>query len=277
MTNPRPDYGWLAAAIAIVFASACSFDQSGIEGDATAGIDARAITDAPTTADRQPHVDSRPAPDADITQAGTILSRPAGDLAMDADASDWGAAIWTEFDIEDAALRANCIATYQPSTRVRFASLHDATYLYFFFQVSDSLLNTDGPYLYDDDAIILYLDAAGDRSGWYGWDDHKIALSDGYWQDYADSSSEISLTGDYATTGAGYNFEIRIRKDSLGAAPLATNLGFDVMLADDDTYGETDCWGWWYIAPAPHCGDCCEGDISYPGCDTSVMGRLVLQ
>ncbi len=276
MAHPRSGNNWLLATIPIVLASACAFDQSGIEGDATDRVDARPIIDASITADRRPHYDSRPAVDADLTQAGTVISRPTNNLTMDANADDWVGAAWIDFAIEDAALRANCIESYQPSSQVKFASLNDDTYIYFFFQVADSLLNTDGPYLYDDDALILYLDAAGDRSGWYGWDDHKIVLSDGYWQDYADASSDIALTGDYDTTAAGYNFEIRIRKDSLGATPSAI-LGFDLMISDDDTYGETDCWGWWYIAPAPHCSECCESETSYPGCDTSVMGALLLQ
>ncbi len=258
--------GWLAGG--------CSFDVGGLseDGGGAPPDAAHATIDGPIVS----FPDAAHPIDASLDQPGTVPSTPSpGGLSMDADPSDWSGADWQYFDIADAAARVNCVAGYDDSISVRYASMHDSTYLYFYFAVTDDYLTNDGPNLFDDDAVVIYLDAAGDKSGPYGWDDHKFALSDGYWQDYATSASSLELNGDYSTTDAGFDFEIRIRKDSLGASPLPTRLGFDLMLSDDDTWGETDCWGYWYIAPGPHCGTCCEGD-STPGCDTTTMGSLAL-
>ena len=190
--------------------------------------------------------------------------------------SDWAGAEWRYFDIADAVLRANCVLDYSDSMSVRFASMHDNAFLYFFFSVTDDYLVTDSAELYDDDAVVVYLDAAGDRSGPYGLDDHKFALSDGYWKDYADPTSQLVLSGQYSITDAGFDFELRIRKDSLGASPLPDQLGLDLMLSDDDNWDNTDCWGYWYLDPGPHCSTCCQTGTSTPGCDTTTLGTLVL-
>ncbi len=257
----------------------CSFDVSGLENDGGASTDGR--SDAFGPADARSDAPVSP-PDANSDSPGVLISVPTThEPTLDGYTDEWGSARWRTFDIANAPEYWVRNDGYENSAKVEFASMHDAVNIYFFLAVSDDLLVSDSYDIWRDDAITLFIDAAGDRSGPLGYDDHEIAIGeDNTYADYAmPGVSDITLGGIVANADGGYNIEIRIRKNSLGASPLPDRLGFAISISDDDAIGDADvdCYAPWYVAPGPHCADCCSGGPAYPWCDTTVLGQLVLR
>jgi len=258
----------------------CAFDPSGVAWDGAGGGPADGPTDtdidaAAGTPDARP-----PTADAAVSGDGLLISRRTTvPPTLDANPSDWSQASWVGYAIADSALFAWRHTSYDDSAAIQFASLHDDQYIYFFFDVTDDLIRIDSTSLFEDDAVNIYIDAAGDRSGPYGADDHELVVdAAGTYDDYAVGAAPLTLSGQVMQTGTGYRIELRISKTSLGASPLPSNLGFDVAITDDDGFGnsDSDCYGLWYVAARQHCTACCSGGAQ-AWCDTSVFGRLVLE
>lgn len=279
--NPVPTCIALAALVGACSSAACSFDEGGIFGDRDASSsDGR--FDASGFGDARPDASSS-RPDAAGESPGVLVSvATEEEPSLNGLTDDWEAARWRSFDIADAPEYWVRHQAYTNSAKVDFASMHDATNIYFFFAVSDDHLQSDSLEIWRDDAITIFLDAAGDRAGPIGYDDHEIAIGeDNTYVDYGVSrgASDITLGGIVVSGGGGYQIEIRIRKDTLGADPLPGVLGFTISISDDDDLGDhsVDCYAPWYTAPGPHCSECCGGDPPYPWCDTTTLGQLVLQ
>ena len=274
-------------ALLLLGLAACSFDGGGIASDDVADFDA-AGDDAP---DARPGRDGAPPdPDAEIPIDGPPPS-PAGVLhAEDAPAVvtldgegtefDGAGAATIAWDIEDGANYGTTHPTYTASARVELQALHDATNLYFFVRVVDAIEAIDsGDDIWDDDSVRIYLDAANDGLGPYAADDHEIVIrADGVWADYGPVGTSAALTGIAVAETDGFTLELQITKASLSAPP-GTTLGFDLLLVDDDGWGDMslDAFSSWFIAPPPHCAACCTAeDTAQPWCDTSTFGSLIL-
>ena len=278
---------WIRNAIAVTTVTlvGCSFDTGGYNTfvdqiDAGTPSDTSANFDAST--DSQVEIDALPRPDAPPPLPHGLLhslrtnSRP----TLDGLSNDWPNDGWRTFDIADADQFYEVHPSYVDSARIRFASQHDDDFVYFFFEVIDDLLVRDsGADLFNDDGILLYLDAQGDRTGPMWIDDHEImiGLNETY-VDLNDLGSEIQLDGDITTTDIGYNIEISIRKSSLGVLNIPGTIGFNVAIRDDDQLGDAraDSYGVWHVAQRPHCPLCCLGSPR-PWCDTSLMGQLLFR
>ena len=278
----RSGAGGCALALAVLLPG-CAFDPGGLPGgDGGGGADAPGpIVDAPPgTPDALRPIDAATPIDAAESKAGLLVSRRTNSPpSLDANPADWAAADWIGYAIGDSATFGWRLSTYTDSAAIQFASLHDSQYIYFFFDVDDDLIRTDSTNRYDDDAVNLYLDAAGDRSGAYGFDDHELVIdADGVYDDYATGASTVVLSGVAQQVTGGYRIEMRLTKSSLGAGTLPSTLGFDVAITDDDGLGNTnsDCHGLWYIAPPPYCGTSCCANGPQPWCDTSTLVELVL-
>jgi len=279
-TRGRPHTLCIAAALlAGLWSGGCAFDERGLAPDGGAHpADAR--SDGSAFADARP--DASPTdPDAMTDNAGVLFStRTTHEPSLDGYTDEWSDARWRTFDISDAPEYWIRNTSYSDSATIEFASMHDAVNIYFFIAVSDDQLTSDSYDIWRDDAITLFIDAAGDRSGPRGYDDHEIAIGeDNTYADYAmPGVSDITLGGIVADSADGYNIEIRIRKNTLGASPLPDTLGFTISISDDDGLddADVDCYAPWYVAPGPHCTECCSGGPSYPWCDTTLLGQLVL-
>src|SRR5690606_23163489 len=130
------------------------------------------------------------------------------------------------FDIADADHQHFIEPNYRPSASVRFASQHDDTYIYLMLVVTDDAVVSRGDPLYDDDSVSLFIDAAGDRAGPYGADDHEIVIgAAGTYVDYA-AGSHAAVVGTVERTATGWLAEIGIQRDTLSARPLPRALGF---------------------------------------------------
>jgi hypothetical protein len=271
----------VCATSALMSLSACSFDPSGIAGLGGGADNADASSQRPDASGPTARPDANPgAPDAAPVAPGTLESRatdtpPVLDGEVDA---VWASAVFQNFSVADAALTYNVNPAYGFDGAVRFASLHDATHIYFLIVVDDSLIVDDSEQAYQDDAVELYLDGAGDLSGPYGNDDHWLAVqSSGLYQSYG--PSHVDLTGAVAPTDDGYLMELAFQRSDLGAPAGASSIGFNLGLVDDDDLGnsDADAYGLWFEPTGDHCDSCCEGeDTAEAWCDTSLLGRLVL-
>jgi hypothetical protein len=272
--------GGAVAALVVALLPACAFDQGGI-GSRDGGGDDDTADAAPGQPDAR-RIDAMPtAPDATPSGAGVLISRRTVMApVLDGDEAEWTGAAWAGYQIADSALFGWRHASYDDSASLQFASLHDDQYIYFFFDVNDDLIRVDSTALYEDDGITLYLDAAGDRDGPYGTDDHELVIdAEGTWDDFATNAAPVALSGSLADSTGGYHMELRLTKSSLGAGPsLPAVLGFDVGLGDDDGYGnsDSDCLGIWFLDAPPNCGGCCQQGPE-PFCDTTTLGWLVLE
>jgi hypothetical protein len=278
----------LAPLLALGLVTGCAFDPSGL-GGAAGGDPAGGQADGGGGGGSgggggggggQGSADAAPgAPDA-ATSVALTLTAPRASIPplLDGEAlGSWLTSSFIRFDIADAALTTDVNPQYQNSAAVEFAALHDDDNLYFFLRVEDSEKVDDSDSPRQDDAVVLYIDGAGDRSGPYGNDDHAIVLTLGAEvRDYPDDVAEVS--GTRLLTPAGYNIEVAISKSSLYEIAPDGHLGFDLAIIDDDGLGNPmpDAVGLWTLADGPRCGaDCCPSGAS-PWCDTTMFGQLVL-
>ena len=265
-------------AFAVLAASTgCSFDSSGALFG-SAGDGGEPAADARTAVDAGPRPDARPGkPDAAPTDADGTLYSAAGTVDMyDGDLDDWDA-VGHQFAI-DEGMDFHPIAGYSPSATLTFASMHDDTYIYFALVVEDDEVLPAAHPLWRDDSIEIYIDAAADRSGPFGDDDHEIIIgSNGTYLDYAPGAVNAEVSGNAFRIDGGYALEIGISKDSLGVDTLPNVLGFAIAINDDDTMGDA-AFGLWYRRSASTCADCCSS-FEHPEawCDTSILGSLVLE
>ena len=262
----------------------CSFDPSGFGNggdDAPGGPDAAppeaidasgggGFDAGPAVPDAAP-----PPPMPGVLHCPKVTTPP----TLDGNLADWPTG-GAGFPMANAAQVVDETLAYEPSMAAAFRCLHDGEQVYFGIHVSDDKLVSNSTELYDDDAVHLYIDAAGDASGHFGSDDHEIVVrADGVYQDYAQGASVVSLVGKVLPQPASSSFtvEIALGKASLGAGtPLPSAIGFDLAISDDD--GPVSfAYGLWYLSTRTACFDCC---LSFGGkrawCDTTTFGQLVL-
>ena len=262
---------------ALACLAGCGFDPTGASSGRDVEPDERPGGDEP--GDPQ---DPGGEPDGGVAEIGGVLESVAVGTPPELDGvveAAWAAAPRIRYAMTEAMRTYNVHEDYGYDAAVEFASLHDAERLYFLFEVTDALLRDDSTQPYHDDAVELYLDAAGDGSGPYGEDDHWIVIqSSGTYRSYG--PAEITISGAVEETAAGYRMELAIDRAELGAA-VGSGLGFNVGLVDDDALGEdtaADAYGLWYAAEGPYCADCCEEeDGPQAWCDTTLFGRLELE
>jgi hypothetical protein len=253
----------------------CGFDPTGASSGRDVEPDERPGADDPGGPGGQ-GPDGGAAEQRGVLESARVARPPI--LGAELDAA-WAAAPRVGFSMAEAMRFHNMHPDYSFDGAVEFASLHDDDRLYFLFEVTDNLLRDDSTEPYQDDAVELYLDAAGDGSGPYGEDDHWIVIrSTGYYRSYG--PAEIQISGAVQITDTGYRIEVSIERSQLGA-PAGSQLGFNVGLVDDDGLGGdtlADAYGLWYAAEGPHCASCCpEADGPQAWCDTSLFGRLELE
>jgi hypothetical protein len=276
----------LGLALALPPVAACGFDPSGSGGPGGGGRDdggGGGGTDGGAPTDGGGGPDGAP-PDAGVDPTARV-SCPKTDELPNSDAQRLGP--WLEvpfvtFAVTDAELVADEHASYEKDAVVEFACLHDAFNVYFFFDVKDAAVQDDSVSLRQDDAIVFFLDGAGDLSGTYGADDHAaVVTSAGDGMDYA-AGTENDLSGDAVadTVEGGYRIEVEVDKTSIHD-PLPGTLGFNLAIVDDDGWGDNlrDVFALRHVPDdqvANACEDCCEGEAA-PWCDTRLLGELTLE
>jgi hypothetical protein len=274
-----PRHTWRAtgtAALTVALMSACAFDPSG--GAVTGGGDGPGDQLGPDAGRGEVDAALPPTPDAGLA-AGTLPSRrvttpPVIDGEVDA---LWQQAPAIEYRLQDAAATYGVHPGYGWDASVRARSFHDATRIYFLVEVTDDVLVDDSIKPYDDDAIELYLDGAGDRTGPYGMDDHWLVVpASGAYGSYG-PGKVLFDAGFVATTDDGYRVEVSLLRSALGISPHAGAIGFNLGLIDDDRLGlpTADAAGVWFVPPTEACASCCSG-MAGAWCDTSRFGTLLL-
>lgn len=266
----------------------CAFDASGAQG-AAGDDDSPGVPDAAVV---EPTADAMPPPPPPADAAPTLPPPdPRGELhcprvttmpVLDGHLEEWPAAAETKgFDMAQAAQVLDESAFYSSSMSASVRCVHDDQRIYFGVVVHDDHRAVDSTALYDDDALLFYLDARGDASGPFGSDDHELVLrADGMYKDYSQGAAPAQLEGVVVSAAASADFtvEIALPKTSLGATgPLPGRLGFDVALTDDDGFGAY-AYGLWFLSPRPNCATCCvNAGGARAWCDTTTFGGLVLE
>ncbi len=240
--------------------------------------------------------DGAPGPDGGADAAGQDppdLARaypaPKGSIVLDGALDDWAAARWYGFSYETAGL-AESVPDYIPSFVAAFAAFYDESNLWLAFQVSDDRIIYDSNNMGDDDAVALYLDAAGDHAGPYGPDDYLlVAIAQAPFAQCGQYTGVPALSIECAASlqTTSYIIELRIPLGGISGvspAPAAgSTIGFNVGIADDDDLpnpdggssndNENDASAWWIHNPST-CPACCGGPPQRSWCDTSLFGRL---
>lgn len=267
----------------------CSFDGGGVSAVGTGddpGSDAAPDAgpgdpEPPDAGEDEEEEEETQEPDAgSVEPAPGELPSPSTTTAptLDGDDAEWDQDTFRVFEISEAAQYFGVHQAYGYDAEVRFASMHDDNYVYFFFAVTDDQIVEDSDVSYQDDAVELYLDAQADMSGPYGEDDHWIVIeSTGSYESLGPAA--ISIDGDVVTTETGYNVEIRVAKNAMNGSLTGGVAGFDLGLVDDDGHGNpsADAYGLWFVDQGDHCDDCCMDDPdSRAWCDTTLFGRLLL-
>jgi hypothetical protein len=276
--------------VTLAAVAACSFDQYGTVGE---GGDATVPFGA---ADAGPRVDAAPGtpdaalpPDAQTPAAGRIESTYRPGIELDGYVSDWAGVPRHRFDIADAQDYHQGHASYVPSAVLSFAAAHDDANIYFLLEVEDDVV-VETPFdppavppesyrLTDDDSISLFIDGAGDRSGWYGIDDHELVVTANGWYSDQSQPDAADVQGVPVRTPDGYLLELGVARASLGTDLLPDELGFSVAINDDDGYGNDwfDALGLWYWNTDDTCPGCCSGMAHAEAwCDTTTLGQLQL-
>ena len=190
----------------------------------------------------------------------------------------WGSKTINQIDI-DQARWIEAVDGYDSSMAIGVRLINDTDMLAFGIEVTDEniVAPEDGADPTDGDAVVLFIDAANDRGGEYGADDHIVVIDAS--GDIADlgqapiTSFQIGVT----STARGWNAEVGFDKSDLTGAVLPAVLGFNIALVDDDdaaTAGR-DAIGSWEAPDGAGCPDACAGDSS-PLCDTTLFGELEL-
>lgn len=190
----------------------------------------------------------------------------------------WTATPIQRFDIADAAWRVTEDPGYTDSMVADVRIIHDGERLFFGITITDEAVigTEDNANLGTGDAIVLLIDAADDRAGELGDDDHLIVVdASGSFADRGPAPA-TNLDVGVAPTARGWNVELGVDKDEL-AAELPGVLGFNILLVDDDNLGEPgrDALGAWESPEDGGCPGACSG-ASSPLCDTSLFGELEL-
>ena len=280
MRRVRP--GAIAAALPaalLALGAGCSFDPAALAGGG--GGDGPGATDGGTLPDGGPSPDGRPVegdPDAAVEEPGAVsCARTAQPPELDGTADGpWDSVSWIRFEAEEAELIADKHGSYQFDAELRFACLHDDDAIYFFIEVQDDLIRTNSLSLREDDAVVLFIDGDGDRSGPYSASDHALVITaEPQSLDYGPGTLEPD--GTRVLTDAGYDLEIGLARASI-SDPLPAVLGFNIALIDDDGHGnnDRDLFALWHVPEPPACTSCCEGQAA-PWCNTAVTGQLVLE
>lgn len=146
----------------------------------------------------------------------------------------------------------------------------DADNLYFLVDVQDETIVTDsGTQAWEDDVVVLYIDADNSRRGTYDSNDFELAFRvDDPSTVHVGLNSATDTTGVQFTilkNGSGYVAEVSVPWTTLGVTPAAgNNLGFEVHVGDDDDGGARDTTFVWTDV----------GTLAFG--DTSVFGKIEL-
>ncbi len=271
----------MLASAAVV--GACSFDTSVAFESASGGNNDTLSTDAGPAPDSAESsvADAAPQGTADAAPSvsdGTLQSfRRTQELTLDGELEAvWQAATFVDFAIADSP-QLEALGSYIPDASLRMASLYDDDSIYFFIEVVDDLLVDNSVSTYNDDSIELSIDGQNDRSGPYNDDDHWLVIgAEGVYASLG--PAPIGLVGSILPTATGYNIEIGLDREDLGAGNNSM-LGFNIAINDDDGEGNTgiDAYGVWHLPLTDSCTSCCAGQGgSYPWCDTTRLGQLQL-
>lgn len=264
----------------------CRFDGGGLAGD---DFDAQVGDDDVAAPDADP---GRPdagdtAPDANVAPTPGELVAPdaTGTVTLDAIDTEFDAAGAQPitFAIQNGALYETQSVQYTASSVVTLRAIHDSTAIYFFVEVTDSIVEVDSTEVWNDDGIALYLDAAGDAAGAFGADDHDLVVrADGMWDDFGPVGTAADLTGAVLQGNGTFTIEVKVTKSSLGTT-VGDSMGFDLGLTDDDGWSSSvtydyDASSLWFKSPRPECAGCCLTEATnQPWCDTTMFGTLILQ
>lgn len=246
--------------------AALAVDAPGIDG---AVIDAPAI-DAPLPVDA--------AIDAPGPVAGVVRLAPLSGQGAPADgvATEYASSTRYTMDLAGPGHR-DTVTGYIPSMRAELRAAHDATHIYLFVEVFElGMQYGDSENTWQNDAITFYFDAANDRSGPIGNDDHEIIIDfrPRYGIYPSDNGADPMLDAFRIDTVDGFVVETRILKSSLGT-PVNGRMGFGWGLYDDDAGGNADGYGLWYERPATRCATCCTNENHAEAwCDTTLLGEI---
>ena len=262
------------AALAAAIPASCAFDPSSSAEGARAEVDA---AEPPSPADAT----VAPPPDAAIEdESGTVrAARAAAPPTLDGAVDDvWLTTPTIHFDIADAELMIHADSAYLPSASADLRILHDDEALYFLIEATDDRLMAGSNNITNDDGLSFYLDGLGDRSGPYMEDDHAVIVNArGRYVNV--TASSVALLGSVDTGTGGYIAEYRIEKSAIGGSGTASEMGFNWALFDNDGFGDDDtldALGLWFLPDGPRCADCCAS-APLPWCDTTMLGRLILE
>lgn len=171
---------------------------------------------------------------------------------------------------------------YQRTFALEFRCLHDDDTIYFWFDVLDGAnageVVEDGPELREDDGVVLFLDAAGDRLGPYGSDDHAFVFgaTDAAVVDFGNPSYMPPTSGDLSAPS--YAIETGLAKSALSGLAANGLLGFNVALIDDDSYGDNlaDMFALWSM-PLSQVPQPCNDGQPFVWCNTTGFTTLLLR
>ena len=129
-----------------------------------------------------------------------------------------------------------------------FRTMWDDNNFYVFAQVTDDTVCTTGSYWWENDCIWLYFDGENEKSTSYDANDVLWPYVEG--ESYTNPERTGFGKGVYAwaKTDVGYNWELRIPKDSLTFKLVADHeFGFEITNSDrdNDIEGRTNILHWW--------------------------------
>ena len=169
-------------------------------------------------------------------------------------------------------------SSYDDSASLTVRSMHTANTVYFGVEVSDPTIVEDDDSAVDpetEDVIFLFIDSNGDRAGAFGPDDHWIAIDvAGNTDDYGSAPAPVGV-GTSSDTSS-WTAEIGIAKSELGIDTMATTVGFNIAVVDQDNLGSAgrDAVGLWDYPDASACTSACAPQQRAPWCDTTMFGLL---
>ena len=267
--------------VSFIALSGGCLDASRAGGSDAAAVDIdggdRKPFDAGGDADATPDAAPR---QVDIRCPATSLAVATIDgVASDTAWDDAGATV--AFDAATSNLRSE-VPDYQPPTSVAFRCLHTSNTLYMFFDVLDGSGASSGAIFTDatdprsNDALAIFFDGGGDRSGAYGADDHWLVVDVA--EKFVQSDEMAFLAGVTAEAHSVWRLELAVGLDSIAPAGVRSDvIGFDVAIHDEDGFagGSPDLMAVWR-AEVDACLDCCAEEQPAPTCDTSQFGTLAL-
>ena len=147
---------------------------------------------------------------------------------------------------------------------VEFTARWSAAHLLAAYRVTDAALVNDSTYIWQDDAVELYLDIDYDRDTVYGADDFQFIAGWGDDTVWEIAGRNTGVLYAYQDTATGYTAELAVPWETVGASPALDNIhGFDAAYDLDQD------------------GDVGDGQLMWSGTaenynDTSSFGSVTL-